>query len=181
MAMDMEKKRRTHQRRIEKVRQRSGQHVSADASRLAVPRVRVAAVIVEKEHLLLVRHQKQGRTYWLLPGGGAEFGESLESALMRELKEETNLDIKVGHLIIVNDSIPPDRHRHVVNMCFTAQIAGGEMKLGNEKRLIEARFVPLKRLPELTFYPDIRHVLLPSIRNGFPNHAAYLGNLWKDD
>jgi len=144
------------------------------------PRIRVAAVIVEDESILLVRHVKDGRSYWLLPGGGLDYGESLEEGLRRELLEEANLNIAVGDLVIVNDSINPDGSRHVINLCFTARIVSGEIACGDDHRLEEVRFVPLPELPGLTFYPDVRDELIPAIHDGFPNRAAYLGNLWRD-
>ena len=144
------------------------------------PRIRVAAIIVKDESILLVRHVKDGRSYWLLPGGGLEYGEPLDEGLRRELMEETNLEIEVGDLAIVNDSINPDGSRHVINLCFTAEIVAGEIECGDDHRLEEVRFVPLHELPELTFYPDVREELIPAIRQGFPKRAAYLGNLWKD-
>ncbi len=146
----------------------------------AEPRIRVAAIIVQDDTLLLVRHVKANRTYWLLPGGGLRYGESLRAALCRELLEEANLKIRVGDLVIVNDSINPDGSRHVLNLCFTAEVDSGELQCGHDKRLEEVRFVPLEEVPDLTFYPDVREELLPAIREGFPHRAAYLGNLWKD-
>ena len=145
----------------------------------SVPRLRVAPVIVKDDAILLVRHIKGGKTYWLLPGGGVEYGESLAEALIREVKEEANLDILIGHLILVNDSIPPDRHRHVVNLYFTAEVTGGQLVMGSDDNLAELRYVPLDELTELEFYPDVRHELLQAIRAGYPDRAAYLGNLWK--
>jgi ADP-ribose pyrophosphatase YjhB (NUDIX family) len=144
------------------------------------PRIRVAAIIVHDESILLVRHVKNGQSYWLLPGGGLEYGESLEEALCRELREETNLEIRVGDLVIVNDSINPDGTRHVINLCFTAEIVSGELRCGIDHRLEEVRFVPLREVPNLTFYPDVRDELIPAIEQGFPRRAAYLGNLWRD-
>ena len=92
-------------------------------------RIRVAAVILRDDEILLIRHVRDNETYWLLPGGGVEYGETLSEALKRELMEEASIEIEVGHLIMVNDSIPPDKHRHIVNLHFTAEIIGGEMKL----------------------------------------------------
>lgn len=51
------------------------------------PRVRVAAIIEQDGSVLMVRHEKGADTYWLLPGGGVDFGESLVTALERELRE----------------------------------------------------------------------------------------------
>lgn len=147
-------------------------------SKQELPRVRVAAIIVQDGAILLVRHVKGGKTYWLLPGGGVEYGESLEKAVEREVKEETNLSIRVDKLVFVNDSIPPDGHRHIVNLYFTADRVGGELKQGPDDVLAELRFVPVTELPALQFYPDIRDALLPAIREGFPAERVYLGNLW---
>lgn len=144
------------------------------------PRIRVAAIIVHNESILLVRHVKNGQSYWLLPGGGLEYGESLEESLCRELLEEANLEIRVGELVIVNDSINPDGSRHVINLCFTAEIVSGDLKCGVDHRLEEVRFVPLEELSKLVFYPDVRDELIPAIEQGFPRRAAYLGNLWRD-
>ncbi|MFA6239725.1 MAG: NUDIX domain-containing protein, partial [Candidatus Hydrogenedentales bacterium] len=59
------------------------------------PRVRVAAIIVEDGKLLMVRHVKGQESYWLLPGGGVDYGESLVEALERELVEEASVGIRV--------------------------------------------------------------------------------------
>ncbi|NUM53323.1 MAG: NUDIX hydrolase [Candidatus Hydrogenedentes bacterium] len=144
------------------------------------PRIRVAAIILRGDELLLVRHVKGGRSYWLLPGGGIEFGEPLAEALKRELREEATIEIAVGDLVIVNDTIPPDRSRHTINLCFTAHVTRGEIACGVDPRVVEVRYVPVDELSSLTFYPDIRAELIPAIRAGFPRKAMYLGNFWKD-
>lgn len=144
-----------------------------------LPRVRVAAIVLRGDELLLVRHIKNGESYWLLPGGGIEYGEPLTEALERELREEASVEIEVGDLAIVNDSIPPDRSRHTLNLCFTAHVVKGEIACGTDPRVVEVRYVPVGELASLKFYPDIRHELVPAIRAGFPRKALYLGNLWK--
>ena len=44
------------------------------------PRVRVAGIVIEDNKLLLIAHKKNNSVYWLLPGGGVNYGESLEEA-----------------------------------------------------------------------------------------------------
>jgi 8-oxo-dGTP diphosphatase len=51
------------------------------------PRIRVSAILRWRGRMLLCRHEKPGREYWLLPGGGVNSGESLVDALHRELGE----------------------------------------------------------------------------------------------
>ena len=142
------------------------------------PRIRVAAIIYSDDALLLVRHAKGDRSYWLLPGGGVEFGESLEAALIREVKEETNLDIGVCSLVMVADSIAPEGHKHVVNLHFLAEIRGGELECGAEPILAETQFVPLDKLGNLELHPAVQRELLEGIRHGFPQRLQYIQGRW---
>ena len=60
-------------------------------------RVRACGLLYDEGRLLLVNHRLPGRSaWWAPPGGGVEFGESLERTLVREFEEETNLQISVG-------------------------------------------------------------------------------------
>lgn len=70
---------------------------------------RVQGAIIRHDHILLIqnRHHATGRTYWLLPGGGVDGDETEEECLIREMKEETNLDVRVERLI-VDEPLQPD-------------------------------------------------------------------------
>ena len=57
-------------------------------------RVRLAAVIIDKNKLLLIHRKKEQREYWVFPGGGLEERESYEKGLKREVLEETGSKIK---------------------------------------------------------------------------------------
>jgi 8-oxo-dGTP diphosphatase len=145
------------------------------------PRIRAAAIILKDDQILLARHEKDGQSYWVLPGGGVNFGETVAEALERELREEANLDIRLGELVMLNDSIPPDCHRHILNLYFLADITGGELRAGqNDKRLRGMEFVSVEDIPNISLYPDVRQLLYNGIRNGFPTTGLYLGNLWED-
>ncbi len=144
------------------------------------PRVRVAAIVEREGELLLVKHEKDGQTYWLLPGGGVDFGESVAGALVREVQEETGAVIEVGDLVLVNDSIPPDAHRHQINLYFTAKCLTNitPQPPTADGRVIGAAFTPIGQLDELDLRPDIRAALRALLRGDEPS-ARYLGNIWK--
>jgi 8-oxo-dGTP diphosphatase len=62
-------------------------------------RLRVTLIIVRDEEILLIDRQRNGRSYYVIPGGGVEPGESLAQAAIREAQEELSLDIELGPLL----------------------------------------------------------------------------------
>jgi mutator protein MutT len=72
------------------------------------PIVSVGAVIVDRGRVLLVRRAHEPlKGEWSLPGGGVEIGETLEAALVREVREETGMRVSVGPVVDVLDRIHP--------------------------------------------------------------------------
>ncbi len=143
------------------------------------PTVRVSVILPnEKGELLLIRHRKPTRSYWVLPGGHLDYGETLEGCAVRELKEETNLDIRVEKMLYVSQALAPDKSRHIVNLYFLAKLLGGELKLGEEEVLEEAKFIPIAEIERLTLYPSVTRELLDSFNKQFMQEILYLGNRW---
>jgi ADP-ribose pyrophosphatase YjhB (NUDIX family) len=142
-------------------------------------RIRVAVLLRKGNQVLLVRHYKNDMKYWLLPGGGLEFGETIENCARRELMEETNLEIEVGDFLFMNESIPPDHHRHVVNLYYEGRILGGELKLGDDKALYEVGFVDIDQIPSLTFFPNVKAELMQYLAADNSIERRSLGNRWE--
>ncbi len=144
------------------------------------PRIRVAAALIEDGKVLLVRHVKGDLTYWLLPGGGLEFGESLAEGARRELLEETGVEADVGDLLFAAETVAPDRSRHLIHLVFAARRAGGQVKVGEEPRLAEAKFVDTEQLRELVLHPPMKEPLVALMAGGDHPATSFLGNLWVD-
>jgi len=145
-------------------------------------RVRVAAVLVLDEHLVLVRHRKGDSSYHLLPGGGVETGETLQAALVREVSEETGLTIDVGRPLFINDTVDPRGGRNLLNVTFLATVTGGQVTDRPADPRVEAvDLVAAADLPSLDLRPPIAAELAAAYESGFTNETRYLGSLWVDD
>ena len=134
------------------------------------------------DRLLLCRHEKPGKAYWLLPGGGVKSGESLVDALRRELTEEVGLDENMpfeGPIAIV-DSIDPVRSfaaKHVVHIIFSGDLSGRSLEAATSKDAAVRghRLVTVDELDTIVLHPPIQR-FLARWRPGDP--AVYLGALW---
>ena len=145
------------------------------------PRIRVAGILVENNKILLIQHHKNNKKYWLIPGGGNDWGETTKQALIREYKEETNLDIEVDEFLFFSETIYPNKERHVLNLFFKVHRNNKNddiIKLGNEAVLTDLKFVAKEELQSMTIYPNIKENLLKII-NG-EKVENYLGSLWND-
>lgn len=140
------------------------------------PRIRVAALLLMDGKVVLVRHQKGHDTYHLLPGGGVERGETLSHALIREVLEETGLDITVGRPLLLSDTIDPSGTRHLLNVTFFAEITGGSIRSDPaDPRIAGVDLVAPDDLLGLDVRPPIACELQSAIAAGPTFQAAYLG------
>lgn len=143
-------------------------------------RIRVAGILVKDGKILLVRHEKNDKSYWLIPGGGVDFGESAEDALIREYQEEVGLPIHVGPLVLVHDSIPTNRHRQVLNLYFTVTADHFNIKVTQDAVLRDAAFYDLSEFGGMAVNPDVKKEILEGIANNWAMGCRYLGNRWHD-
>ena len=90
----------------------------------AFPEATVGALVVnEKGQVLIVKSKKWGDKY-TVPGGHIELGERAEDAIVREVKEETGLDVGPVELLIVQQAIYPKdyhKHQHFIFMDYVCQ------------------------------------------------------------
>jgi ADP-ribose pyrophosphatase YjhB (NUDIX family) len=94
---------------------------------------RYQAAIMQGSQILLIRHQDHanGRTYWLLPGGGQESGESEEECVRREMREETNLEVHVERLLCHHPAHETGKY-YKFYKTYLCRAISGEAKPGYE-------------------------------------------------
>ncbi|MCD4814454.1 NUDIX domain-containing protein [bacterium] len=143
-----------------------------------LPRIRLGGVVVQKGKLLVVKHHRAGKEYFLLPGGGLEWGETCEAGLAREFMEELSLEIKVGSLLFINESIAPRGKRHILNLTFYARLQGGRLHLNPDRRLKGVCWVTPAELKQLTFYPEIREPILSAWKKRFKPVIKLVDTPW---
>lgn len=142
-------------------------------------RVRVAGVISERGKVLLVCHERDKQRYWVLPGGGVEYGETMEEALIREFQEEVGLTVKVKQLLLINESIAPDGTRHGIQFTFLVKKTGGKLSVTQDFRLRDAKFFPWADLPSLDFRPPLIQPLMRAYKEKFSGPSQFIANLWR--
>lgn len=148
----------------------------------AEPRIRVSAILRWQDRLLLCRHEKPGKEYWLLPGGGVNSGESLVDALQRELEEELGIDedVPVEGPVAIADSIAPVRSfapKHVVHIIFAGDLTGRPLDAVTSKDAAVRghRLFAVDELESVVLHPPIQR-FLRRWQPGDP--VVYLGALW---
>ena len=135
--------------------------------------IRAVAIVIKDTNILLIWRKSQGKEYYVFPGGGVEENETVEQAVLREVKEETTLGVKIDKLLY---------HHHYINdsdqYFYLCSYLSGKPTLGdgNEKEAMskdpadfyQPIWIEIHRLKELLVYPlEIRDWLLEDIKNDF--------------
>lgn len=165
----------------------SGSHAASGPTETVVrrpvaPTVRAGALIITGDGLLLVRQRRLDREYWLLPGGGVLFGETVADALRRELREELCLEIEPGRPVAMAEAISDDMARypkHVVHVIVQATLVADApvARLGGDAAVLEARFFAREDVRGLTIRPPIMR-FLDACFDALPATMEYLGVVW---
>lgn len=138
-------------------------------------RIRAVAIIIKNEEVLLMFRRNRKKEFYVFPGGGVEDNESIEEGVLREVKEETCLEVKIEKLLC---------HHHYIKdsdqYFYLCSYISGEPMLGeaNEKermrkskhQFYQPLWVPLNKLKDMLLYPlEIRDWLLTDVQNNFQN------------
>ena len=103
-------------------------------------RVDVAYVLLfdeREENVLLVKNKGKGSSYYTLPGGAVEKGETLEEAAIREVKEETGLDVQIDGVFTVSEAFFEKEDITRSSLLFSGKITGGEINISFPEEIEE--------------------------------------------
>ncbi|MEV0294209.1 NUDIX domain-containing protein [Nocardia sp. NPDC050710] len=121
-------------------------------------KVAVSAVVRDSQGRILMIHRTDNDRY-SIPGGGLEAGETITQALMREVKEETGIDVRVTELIGIFSNpehviaYDDGEVRQEFSICFHADPIGGDLRTSSESK--EVRWVAPKDISSLNVHPSI--------------------------
>jgi 8-oxo-dGTP pyrophosphatase MutT (NUDIX family) len=122
--------------------------------------VPAASAIVVNDAGEILLHRRSDNDLWSVPGGAMELGESILQTVVRELKEETGLDVRPGRVTgIYTDprsvvAFADGEVRQQFSVCFLCTIVGGQLAVSSEST--ELRFVARDAIDQLAISPAVR-------------------------
>lgn len=142
----------------------------------------VRAIIIEDDKVLVMYRNKYGSEYFTLVGGKAADDETAEYALVREVKEETGMDVTAAQLMFIEDHPEPYNQQYIY-LCEVAPHADvavqGTSEEGQMNRIDInvhtpqwVRIVAFSGLPFRT--PKLQAAIIEGFRKGFPAEALTL-------
>ena len=134
-------------------------------------------VVIEREGAVLLGKRRAGfgAGKWGLPQGYVEFDEDYLTAAIREVKEETGLDVEIRTILnVVSNLLSPELH--TLGIVLLAGIVGGELRAGDDLEALQ--WVPLTGpLPEMAFEADeqvIERYLTTKLGGGLPVYPGHV-------
>ncbi len=132
------------------------------------PHILARAAIIDQGHVLVCKTLDLEPPFYFLPGGHVDKGESIEQALLRELKEEIGIEAKLEHFLgCLEYEFEPGHssicHNHEYNFIFkieTGEMSADVQLLSREKNL-ELLWLPMDQLNEVDFRAEPLVELLP--------------------
>ena len=119
--------------------------------------IRPATIVIKDGKVLLVNSRYKDEEFYLFPGGGMKFGETIEEAAVRETLEETGAKVKIKDLFHVNEYIyADDWNKRSVSIFFIAEVVEiSEPKTNDNGKIKEVKWIKLDELDNYDIRPKI--------------------------
>jgi len=124
--------------------------------------VDVVTFLDEDKIVLIKRAAPPFKDLYAIPGGFVEYGETVEDAAVREVREETGLDVKLLGVIGVYSKPDRDPRGHVVSIAYLAEAVGGSLKPSTDAK--EVKVFKVNEIPEKLAF-DHEDVLRDGIKS----------------
>ncbi|MCY8986088.1 NUDIX hydrolase, partial [Bacillus subtilis] len=93
--------------------------------------------------------------HWSLPGGRVELDENLIEAVIREVYEETGLEVEIGHILAINEAKFIKRNHHAIFFTFEANVIGGTEVIKNAQEILKIEWVDIEQASQrMPYYPE---------------------------
>ena len=136
--------------------------------------IRVTGILIENNKILLVKQRVSEKRNWSLPGGKLEQGETLEQGIIREVKEETGLDVEIIRLLYLCDVATSDNT--LLHITFLLKRIAGDIALPTNEfennPIYDVKFVPVSELTKYGF----NEKFIELAENGFSDSGIYAGD-----
>jgi len=142
------------------------------------------AIIIENDQMLLMHRSKEDQQYFTLVGGRRNEGETVEECLLREIREETGLEIINYYQVYYEPHTPPYNNQYIF-VCTVAPHRGAVLQEWSEEALLNKNiyknnkhtpmWVPLKSFKSLAFRtPQLHEEIIKALKKGFPKDVKHL-------
>ena len=136
--------------------------------------IRVTGILIENDEILLVQQKVSAKRNWSLPGGRLECDETMQQGIVREMKEETGLDVEILRMLYVCD-VEVSEYT-VLHITFLLKKTDGKIMLPtnefDENPIHDVKFVPIKELTQYGFSDKFIQI----IQDDFPGAGNYMGD-----
>ncbi len=140
-----------------------------------VRRLAVGAVVLNaKDEVLLVFNRGPNRSHWSLPKGSCEVGEPLKETLIREVKEETGLDVELDEMAFVTEWYMATRKEWYLQFYFSVKVVAGEAGVQlTDDDVTAVRWVPQDQIRTFMNYRPWVEPLLNWLKERRPGYHLF--------
>jgi len=130
-----------------------------------MPRV-IASVILKKENKILLIKEvlEDKKEHWIFPGGGVDFGETLEEAAKREIKEEIDSDVEIKELLGFKEIIRTQFDYHTIIFFFVAKPLNHD--IAKLERTLDAKYFTVSEAKNLNLVDSAKWAIEEITKKG---------------